>query len=442
MKYTDLNKNNEEHYVVLDRELKAAARALYTQWFSIFNSLYILSKHLVANYKVISRDGKRERILQQIVGSRTVDPELGASNHEDIGTLHRTIARTKRHGGFYRNMLEFNQQKVENELYYSKADFIPIIFEETFVRADGLENISMVSTQGGDMEATSIGEADSIAGKISNSKIMKPMIKETQQIKYVFLSHGFQGTHYDCLKIKYYMNLQRPDVVFHCIIANEEQTATDIEDLGLNLANEVRRVLKNQTSDTIGSISFIGHSQGGLIIRAALPHLEEYKNHFKTLLTFSSPHLGVSAGDSKLVETGFNILTSWKKFTALKQMGLKDAENPRDCFLYKLSKKQGLGWFKEVILISSPQDTYSPYDSSRIQTSKTNSSDEKTSMIFIEMVENLMNKLKSNKIRRVDVCMKFPKTTMDTFIGRAAHIALISDGILLETLSYRYADLL
>lgn len=123
-------------------------------------------------------------------------------------------------------------------------------------------------------------------------------------------------------------------------------------------------------------------------------------------------------------------------------MGLKDSDSHKDSFLYKLSNTEGFDWFSEIILISSPQDTYSPYDSSRIQLSRVNSYNKSMQEIFGSMVENINNKVKRHKIRRVDVCMKFPKSSLDTFIGRAAHIALITDGILLEALALRYAELL
>lgn len=159
-------------------------------------------------------------------------------------------------------------------------------------------------------------------------------------------------------------------------------------------------------------------------------------------MTFSTPHLGVSAGDSRLVEAGFNILTSWKQFTSLKQMGLKDNDDFSKTFLFQLSKAEGLNWFKEIILISSPQDNYSPYDSSRMQISKVNSSSKSSAEIYVGMVENLTNKMAHHKVRRVDVCFKFPKSSLDTFIGRAAHIALITDGILLDSLAVRYSEIL
>lgn len=43
---------------------------------------------------------------------------------------------------------------------------------------------------------------------------------------------------------------------------------------------------------------------GGLIIRASLKHLEEYKDKFFTFMTLSSPHLGFLYSNSKMVDAG------------------------------------------------------------------------------------------------------------------------------------------
>jgi len=55
----------------------------------------------------------------------------------------------------------------------------------------------------------------------------------------------------------------------------------------------------------ISKITFIGHSMGGLIIRAALPHLAEYSSKFFTYMTLSSPHLGYIQSQGTLIDTGF-----------------------------------------------------------------------------------------------------------------------------------------
>jgi len=65
--------------------------------------------------------------------------------------------------------------------------------------------------------------------------------------------------------------------------------------MGKRLAKEVEMTINSNYEDkniTIKKISFIGHSLGGVIIRAALPYLEKYKDMMYSLMTFSSPHLG------------------------------------------------------------------------------------------------------------------------------------------------------
>ena len=121
-------------------------------------------------------------------------------------------------------------------------------------------------------------------------------------------------------------------------------------------------------------------------------------------------------------------------------MGLKDNEDMKKTFLYQLSKAIGLNWFEEIILVSSPQDTYSPFDSSRIQVGLKNSSNLKTSPVYEEMVDNVTMQLTCKVLRRVDVCFSFPQSTIDTWLGRAAHIALINDSVAVEAIAYRYSE--
>lgn len=132
------------------------------------------------------------------------------------------------------------------------------------------------------------------------------------------------------------------------------------------------------------------------------------------------------------------MLTSWKRHSSLKELGLKDHDEITKTYLYKLSQAQGMGWFKNVILVSSPQDTYSPYDSSRIQLSMRNTSNLKTSQAYENMVDSITMQLTCKTLRRVDVCFAFGKKNIDTFIGRAAHIAMINDKVTVDYFAYRY----
>lgn len=63
---------------------------------------------------------------------------------------------------------------------------------------------------------------------------------------------------------------------------------------------------------------------GGLIIRSALPRLEKYKKYFHSFVTLSSPHLGYSYSDSKLIDAGLWFMNTVKKCTSLMEMSMKD----------------------------------------------------------------------------------------------------------------------
>ena len=59
--------------------------------------------------------------------------------------------------------------------------------------------------------------------------------------------------------------------------SNENKTDGDIMEMGQRLATEVKFYVHNQCADVnLNKVSFIGHSLGGLIIRAALPYLAEF----------------------------------------------------------------------------------------------------------------------------------------------------------------------
>lgn len=81
---------------------------------------------------------------------------------------------------------------------------------------------------------------------------------------------------------------------------------------------------------------------GGLIIRSALPRLEKYKRYFHSLITLSSPHLGYSYSDSKLIDAGLWFMNAVKKCTSLIEMTMKDSEKLEETFLYRLSLKPGI----------------------------------------------------------------------------------------------------
>lgn len=137
--------------------------------------------------------------------------------------------------------------------------------------------------------------------------------------------------------------------------------------MGNRLANEVKNHINEFfPPGALEHISFIGHSLGGLIIRAALPRLLDLKAKFHTLMTFSSPHLGYKVNASSVIEAGIWFLQKFKNSNCLRQLTLADSSNPKETCLYRISNLEGLKYFKNIFLFSSKQDSYAPYESARI----------------------------------------------------------------------------
>ena len=123
---------------------------------------------------------------------------------------------------------------------------------------------------------------------------------------------------------------------------------------------------------------------------------------------------------------------------------MTDAADKEKCYLYKLSEDNGLAHFKYVVLVSSFQDSYAPPDSARIQMCSQAAKEEdlKRSKIYMQMIENILGRLKCTKLFRLDVNFNIPKKdySLATLIGRTAHILMIECDPFLLALIYRYRD--
>ena len=155
---------------------------------------------------------------------------------------------------------------------------------------------------------------------------------------FVFV-HGFQGSSSDMLIFKEGFSMINSTCYFLCSKANENENDIDIGSMGKKLSKEVHNYIKSRFPNPmfLGKISFVGYSLGGLIIRAALPMLEEYKEKMWSLTTFSSPHLGYMFSDSKIISAGLWIVKKWYGSQSLEQLSFTDKSNIRNCYLYKLS---------------------------------------------------------------------------------------------------------
>ncbi|KAG5443286.1 Protein fam135a [Clonorchis sinensis] len=108
---------------------------------------------------------------------------------------------------------------------------------------------------------------------------------------------------------------------------------------------------------------------GCVLVRAALlsPLMKPYLPKLYTFLSLSGPHLGTVYNSSGLVNMGMWVMQKWKKSESLSQLRLRDDPDLRQTYMYKLNASAGLDLFRYVLLVSSPQDRYVPYHSTRIE---------------------------------------------------------------------------
>ncbi|XP_061283121.1 protein FAM135A isoform X5 [Bos javanicus] len=249
--------------------------------------------------------------------------------------------------------------------------------------------------------------------------------------------HGLDGNSADLRLVKTYIELGLPGERIDFLMSerNQNDTFADFDSMTDRLLDEIIQYIQIY-SLTVSKISFIGHSLGNLIIRSVLtrPRFKYYLSRLHTFLSLSGPHLGTLYNSSALVNTGLWFMQKWKKSGSLLQLTCRDHSDPRQTFLYKLSNKAGLHYFRNVVLVGSLQDRYVPYHSARIEMCKTALKDKQSGQIYSEMIHNLLRPVLQSKhcnLVRYNVINALPNTA-DSLIGRAAHIAVLDSEIFLE----------
>lgn len=128
------------------------------------------------------------------------------------------------------------------------------------------------------------------------------------------LCHGFHGNSFDVRSFKNAIHVAMPDALILCSEANEANSDQDLDILGRKLADEMLKFISdNCPGSSLGRLSFIGHSLGGLIIRAAFAHLTALFPKFHGFLSLCSPHLGCVYTSNKLLTTGMWFMKTVKK---------------------------------------------------------------------------------------------------------------------------------
>ncbi|XP_039023560.1 protein FAM135B-like isoform X1 [Hibiscus syriacus] len=277
-------------------------------------------------------------------------------------------------------------------------------------------------------------------------------------LKIVVFVHGFQGHHLDLRLVRNQWLLIDSKIHFLMSEANEEKTSGDFRDMGLRLAHEVIAYVKKKMDKASRNgnlrdirLSFVGHSIGNIIIRTALAEtiMEPYLRFLHTYVSVSGPHLGYLYSSNSLFNSGLWLLKKLKGSQCIHQLTFTDDPDIRNTFFFKLSKQKTLDSFKNIILLSSPQDGYVPYHSARIESCRAASSDySRKGKAFLEMLNECLDQIRAptseNRVFiRCDVNFDTSMygKNLNTFIGRAAHIEFLESDIFARFIMWSFPEL-
>jgi len=255
--------------------------------------------------------------------------------------------------------------------------------------------------------------------------------------------HGFQGYFTDLRLVRAHLLRLDPEMVCLSSVTNQSDTYNDLQVMGERLAVEVVEFLGNHPEPA--RLSFVGHSIGNLIVRAALLHpvLQPFVPRLHTFLSISGPHLGYLSSRNMVFDAGIRLLKTFKRSPCLHQLCLTDADRAEDCFLYRLAQHGCLGKFRNVVLLSCPQDGYVPPHSARVEACPKLSTCGKNGPNADALLRNLLEPVMRRHARgdagvfmRVEVDFPMPKcaTNINQAIGREAHIQLIQTDVYVQHL--------
>ena len=91
-----------------------------------------------------------------------------------------------------------------------------------------------------------------------------------------------------------------------------------------------------------------------------------------------------------------------------------------------------------MILVSSYQDQYAPFDSARMQICKEAAKDVTRGNGYIQMVNSMLSSVPFEVLYRLDVNFNIEETNIDSMIGRTAHILFLENEDLIKMIVARY----
>jgi hypothetical protein len=96
-------------------------------------------------------------------------------------------------------------------------------------------------------------------------------------------------------------------------------------------------------------------------------------------------------------------------------------------------------WFQNIILFSSHQDFYVPFESARIEYGSWAKDLKGKGKHLKQMADNILAKISGEKLIKVDMNFTLEKSFATSFIGREAHIMILGSFKLQSIFAYFYS---
>ncbi|XP_051133330.1 uncharacterized protein LOC127252978 isoform X2 [Andrographis paniculata] len=415
-----------------------------TEWsiWMVHTKVEMPHQHVSSMSEDSSSNGSRGKTLS--LRKLTRDPAQMAAMRAELH--RRSIAQ-----------MRINSRSVQDMYIFGDPSRIPIVIVERVVHAP-------ISSTSGNSYFSQVEEKDknslnAVADpKPSNTLSVAGTHQKGRILKIVVFVHGFQGHHLDLRLVRNQWLLLDPKTEFLMSEVNEEKTSGDFREMGQRLAQEVVSFVKKKMDKASRSgvlrtirLSFVGHSIGNIILRTALTDtaMIPYLRYLYTYLSVSGPHLGYLYSSNSLFNGGLWVLKKFRGTQCIHQLTFTDDSDLQNTFLYKLSKERTLEHFQNIILLSSPQDGYVPYHSARIESCAASVGDNsRKGRAFLEMLDNLLDQIQSpssehRMFMRCDVNFDISTqgTSLNTIIGRAAHIEFLETDIFAKFIMWSFPDL-
>lgn len=283
--------------------------------------------------------------------------------------------------------------------------------------------------------------AKSVAPRPSQTRLLRQLAPGPVARHLIVLVHGLGGSELSMRNFKNQVVKIFPlSEVFTPRANNSHFPRLTLEVMARRLAAELLEFLQQFFPGGVNKISFIGHSLGGVVIRAALPFMPFIHRQLFTFLSLGTPHLGVASKRSGIVSLGIKLYKELGNMLILHELDLTDNLDPYACSLYQVSQLPQFGLFQNFVFVSSRQDGYAPLESAHILVTKKTQKIPETGELLLKMAQNIFSFVKPDRISRVTVDLRAEGNALDDLTGRTAHTEICQNPKVAQLILYRFTS--